>query len=165
MLPLTILASQKLADLLTQIPGLAEEVQTISAGELDPPPPISSQQVFVSAAPIEIAEKRQQLAYPRVGIFCEKFKNTQWEKFRSISGSASVIAEIAITGNLVEQADRWIHFYVEAVTNILRRNAGDWGDGVFFSGGYSVALGVPRPGAAGFLQVAQVSCELAVSRS
>jgi len=78
---------------------------------------------------------------------------------------AAVIAEVWASGNLVNDTDQWIHFYVEAVTDILRQNIGDWGDGIFFSGIYDVQFQPPKSGGVGFVQSAKVSCNLNVSRN
>ena len=76
-----------------------------------------------------------------------------------------MIAEIWASGNLVTETDQWIHFYVEAMTNILRQNIGDWGDGIFFSGIYDVQFQTPKAGGFGYVEAAIVTCSLNVSRN
>jgi hypothetical protein len=90
-------------------------------------------------------------------------KNTQQEKFRSFSGGIVVVAEIWSSGNLVDDSDQWIHYYVEALTSILRANRGDWGDGFLFSGIYDVQLQPPKVGGFGYVELARVTCGLNVS--
>jgi hypothetical protein len=165
MLPTSIHTAQKLAALLTNASAIENEISSMSAENGIDVPVIVSSQVYVSSAPAGMAELQQELGYPRVSVFSTRVKNTQLEKFRSLSGSVTVTAEIAATADLLSDVDLWIHFYVEAITNILRENRGDWGDGVFYSGAYEVDIQPPKPGASGFLQLARVNFEVGVSRN
>ncbi|MBV8812518.1 MAG: hypothetical protein JO033_27925, partial [Acidobacteriaceae bacterium] len=92
-------------------------------------------------------------------------KNTQVEKFRSFSGTIEVFSDIWASGDFATQTDEWIHYYIEAVTTILRANTGNWGDGIFFSGRYQVKLQPPKVGGLGFVEVATVTCILDASIS
>jgi len=165
MLPTTMLAAQKLAGLLTTASAIEDQITSMSAESGIDIPVIATSQVFLSSAPAGMAELQQELGYPRISVFSTKVKNTQLEKFRSLSGSVTVTAEIAATADLLSDVDTWIHFYVEAITNVLRENRGDWGDGVFYSGAYEVDVQPPKAGASGFLQIARINFEVGVSRN
>jgi|GEM_PF-1441720 len=165
MLPITILASQKVSDLLTTGSALQLQISAIAVSCNVDVPPIASAQIVLSSAGPAIDDMNTQLIYPRICLYSGGLKNTQIEKFRSLSGTVSVIAEIWASANLVTDSDRWIHFYVEAMTDILRRNIGDWGDGFFFSGAYEVQFQPPKSGGLGFSQPATVVCNLNVSRN
>ena len=165
MLPLTILAAQKLSDLLTNRNTLQEQIAAIAASCNAVVPAISSAQVLLSSAAPDIGDKNIQLTYPRVCLYSNTAKNLQTEKFRSLSGTIAVVAEVWASANLVTDIDRWIHFYVEALTEVLRQNLGDWGDGFFFSGVYDVQFQAPKTGGLGFVQSAKVTCTLNVSRN
>ena len=165
MLPLTIQAAQKLADFLTSSNGIETEVNLVASLAGRSIPALPATQVFVTSTSTSMADVQQQLGYPRVAVFSNRVRNQQTEKFRSLSGMVTVIAEISATADLVDQEESAIHFYVEAVSNVLRRNIGDWGDGVFFPGTYDVEVQAPSTGASGFLQLARITCELKVSRN
>jgi hypothetical protein len=165
MLPLTMLAAQKLSDLLTLGDALQLQISNIAVSCNATVPAITAGHVVLSSATPDIGDSNIQLQYPRVCIYSGAVKNTQIEKFRSLSGTLAVTAEIWASDNLVTNTDQWIHFYVEAATNILRQNIGDWGDGVFFSGIYEVQFQGPRAGGLGFVQSAKVTCNLNVSRN
>ncbi len=165
MLPLTILTAQKLSDLLTNENALQQQIAAIAASANLTVAPIGPTQVVLSSASPDIGDKNIQLTYPRVCLYSSGLRNSHLEKFRSLSGTVSVIAEIWASGNLVSDADAWIHYYVEALTDILRQNIGDWGDGVFFSGVYDVQFQSPKAGGVGFVQSAKVSCDLNVGRN
>lgn len=165
MLPLTILAVQKLSELLTTGDALQQQIGEIAASCNAIVPAITSAQVLLSSASSDIGDKNIQLTYPRVCLYSGAVKNTQTERFRSLSGTVAVTAEIYVSGDLVTNTDEWVHFYVEAATNILRQNIGDWGDGIFFSGVYDVQFQPPKAGGLGFVQSAKVTCNLNVSRN
>lgn len=165
MLPLTLLAAQKLLNLLTGTNALQQQLAAIASAANSNVPSIAAGQVVLSSVSPDIADKSLQLSYPRICLYSSGLKNTQIEKFRSLSGTLAVIAEIWASGNLVDDTDQWIHFYVEAMTEILRQNIGDWGDGVFFPGVYDVQFQTAKPGGFGYVQSAKVTCSLTVSRN
>jgi len=163
MLPLTILAAQKLSNLLTIRDTLQQQIAELAAACNLNIPTIAATQIVLSSASPDISDKSIQLTYPRVCLYSEAAKNLQTEKFRSLSGTIAVIAEVWASANLVTDSDQWIHFYVEALTDVLRQNIGDWGDGFFFSGIYDVQFQAPKAGGLGFVQSAKVTCNLNVS--
>lgn len=165
MQPLTILAAQKLSDLLTNGDTLQRQIAALATSANQTVPAIGVAQVVLSSASPDIGDKNIQLAYPRVCLYSSALKNTHLEKFRSLSGLICVNAEIWASGNLVSDTDAWIHFYIEAVIEILGQNVGDWGDGIFFSGVYDVQLQPPKSGGLGFVQSAKISCNLNVARN
>ncbi len=165
MLPLTIDAPQKLSSLLTMGNALQQQISTIAASSDISVPLITAAQVVLSSTVPAMGDKDLQLTYPRICLYTVSVKNAQVEKFRSLSGTVSVAAEIWASGDLVSQTDQWIHYYVEAMTNILRLNIGDWGDGFFFSGEYDVQLQAPKVGGLGYVELATVTCVLNVSRN
>ncbi|HEX7363296.1 MAG TPA: hypothetical protein VF283_22630 [Bryobacteraceae bacterium] len=163
MAPLTLLAAQKVANLLTTGDVLSNEIQSLSSANNIIVPPISTSQVILSSVDPNLGDDNVQLTYPRICIYPWTVKNTKAEKFRSFSGTVAVVAEIWASGNLVQQIDEWIHFYVEAYTLLLRENTGDWKDGMFFSGIYDVQFQSPKAGGLGFVESAKVTCVLNVS--
>jgi hypothetical protein len=165
MYPATILASQKLANLLTRGNVLEQQIATMAQNAGDSVPPVTADQVVLSSAAPEIGDKNIQLTYPRVCLYSTAVKNTHAEKFKSLSGTISVITEIWASGNLVSDTDRWIHFYVQAVTEIYRQNAGNLDDGLYFSGAFEVQFQAPKAGGVGFSQSARITCVLNVSQN
>ncbi|HEX4809180.1 MAG TPA: hypothetical protein VH325_09635 [Bryobacteraceae bacterium] len=163
MLPLSLLAAQKLANLLTNANLLTTQISQIAAETNVNIPTILPAQVVLSSATPDIADLRAQMSYPRVCIYSDTIKNTQVEKFRSLSGTIGVTAEVWASGTLVQQTDQWIHYYVEALTLALRQNIGDWQDGLFFSGIYTVQFQQPKAGGLGYVQSAKITCSLGVS--
>ena len=165
MLPLTIDAAQKVSDLLTTGNALQQQLSIVSNSASTTVPLITAAQVVLSSTVPSMGDKDLQLTYPRICLYTTTVKNTQIEKFRSLSGTVSVVAEVWASGDLVSQTDQWIHYYVEAITDILRQNIGDWGDGLFFSGMYDVQLQAPKVGGLGYVELATITCVLNVSRN
>ena len=165
MLPLTLIAAQKLATLLTGSSALQNQISTIAALANVNIPTIDPAQVVISSVSPDLADKDVQLSYPRVCIYSNVVKNAQVEKFRSFSGAVGVVAEAWASADLVTQTDEWIHYYVEAITTILRANVGDWGNGMFFSGRYEVKLQQPKAGGLGFVESAAIACSIEASLS
>lgn len=165
MFPLTILAAQKLSDLLTKEDALEQTINALAVSSGMMVQGITSTGVVLSSASAEIGDKDFELTYPRICLYSAAVKNTQVEKFRSLSGTVSVIADVWASANLLQDTDHWIHFYVEAMTRILRQSIGDWGDGIFFSGVYDVQFQPPKVGGFGYVELAKVTCNLNVSRN
>lgn len=163
MTPLTLLAAQTLSSLLTNANALQQAVENLAMACSVNVPIITSTQVVLSSASADLADMDLQLTYPRICVYSSGLKNTQAEKFRSFSGAITVTTEVFASGNLVSDTDQWIHFYVEGVTQILRQNIGDWGNGMFFSGAYDVQLQAPKAGGFGFIGSAKVACSINVS--
>ena len=163
MLPLTLLAARKLSSLLVTDDALAQTIESLAQSAGVAVPPITSDQVVLSSAAREIGDREIEFSYPRVCVYSTQMKNTQEEKFRSFSGAIAVAADIWSSGNLLDDSDQWIHYYVEALTYILRTNRGDWGAGFLFSGIYDVHLQPPKVGGFGYVELARVTCGLNVS--
>ncbi len=163
MLPLTLIATQKVANLLVQGDALAQRIAAIAAAANLSIPAIDSTQVVISAVTPDVGDRDVQMSYPRVCLYSNLVKNAQSEKFRSFSGAVGVVAETWASANLVTQADQWIHYYVEAITGILRSSIGDWGDNMFFCGRNDVKFQPPKAGGLGFVESAAIACSTDVS--
>ncbi len=164
-LPITLLAAQKVFNLLTSANALEQQISSLASASNTNVPGIPAGQIVMSSVGPDIGDKNIQLAYPRICLYSSSLKNAQNEKFRSVAGLVAVMAEIWASGDMVTQTDQWIHFYVEGVTEILRQNIGDWSDGFFFSGIYDVQFVPPKAGGFGFVQSAKVTCNLNISRN
>jgi hypothetical protein len=165
MLPLTLLAAQKVETLLTTNNALGQQIAAMAQAANISIPLIQTGQVVLTASSPDIGDRNVELTYPRVALYSTGLKNTQIEKFRSLSGTVTVVAEVWASAALVGDCDQSIHFYVDAVTSILQQNLGDWNDGVFFPGVYDVQFQAPKQGGFGFVESAKVTLGLIVSRN
>jgi hypothetical protein len=101
--------------------------------------------------------------YPVFYVYCEKISNQLREKFRTFSGRARMAVEVRVSQEGLEELGRKTELYAEAVTDVLDRNRGDWGGGLFYGGGYEVAFGAVKRGGKGFVQTAKIGFDVEVS--
>ena len=158
------LAVQKTVGLLRGDTGLAAtgpEIALMSGTTL---PAITAKQVVAQNVSAELIAKSSSPPYPVFYVYCERLSNTQREKFRVFSGEVSVAVEARVSQDKLEGLEAQLHGCVDAVTQALDENRGDWSDGVFYAGGYEVVYSAVKQGGRNFLQTARVSFTVAVSR-
>ena len=164
MLPLTLLAPNKIADLLSSGSAFSNAISAIAQANQKTLPLIEASQIQLSSSAPDIADMVEQFSYPRICLYSISVKNDHLEKFRSLSGSIGVAAELWTSGNFLTDTDCWIHYYVDALTTLLGNNIGDLGDGLYFPGTFDIQFQQPKRGGLGFVQMAKLTCNLIVSR-
>jgi len=110
----------------------------------------------------DLAERSAPMQYPTVNVYCEKIVNNLAEKFQTFSGSVQMAVEIRHSQDGLDGLEAAVELYADAVMQSLDGNRGDWGDGMYYAGGYQVAFGAVKHGGRNFVQVAKVSFEIAV---
>jgi hypothetical protein len=143
--------------------GLGFSLAAIAEREQLQLPAIPDGQVLAQNVSAELAEKALSIKYPAVYVYCDKISNTLREKFRTFSGTASMNVEVRTTHDHLEELDRRVQLYVEAITGVLDNNRGNWPHGMFYSGGYEVQFGAVKHGGKNFLQAAKVRFEVNIS--
>jgi hypothetical protein len=134
----------------------------VEAGIVEPP--LGPAHIVARNVAAEIAEKATGAVYPMFHVYCEKVNNALREKFRTFSGTARVTVEVRASQDRLETLEQRLGIYVDAVTAALDAHRGDWGLGMFFTGGYDVAIAAVRHGGRNFMQIAKVSFDVQVSR-
>ena len=122
-------------------------------------------QVRTQNVSTDLAERTGSVKYPALYVYCEKVINDLTEKFRSFSGRVQMAIEIRHSQDRLEGLQDVLELYADATTQSLNASRGDWGDGMFYSGGYEVAFGAAKHGGKNFIQVAKVTFEIQVSRN
>lgn len=129
------------------------------------------------AAPIEVAQVRAQnvaaglaergnaMRYPAVHVYCEKIVNDLGEKFRSFSGKVQMAIELRHSQDQLNGLQDALELYADSITQMLDQARGDWGDGMFYTGGYEVALGAVKQGGKNLMQTAKITFQIGVSRN
>lgn len=156
-------AVTKTATLLRAPTGLPAGVAAIAQANGIRLPLIELTQIIAQSVPAEMIEKTAGVKYPAYHIYCEKLQNSLREKFRQFSGTASISIDVRVTHDRLEGLDQQVQFYVDALTDVLDSNRGDWGQGMFYTGGYTVTFQPVKHGGKNFLQTAKVSFEVQVS--
>ena len=115
-------------------------------------------------AAAELVGRAGPVHYPLVTVYCEKVVNDLREKFRSFSGSAQMAIEVRHSQDRLEGLEDALEQQADTLTKALADSRGDWGDGLYFAGGYEVSYGRVARGGKNFTQVAKVTFEIGVSR-
>ena len=121
------------------------------------------QQIVTQNTAPELAEKTAGAKYPAVYVYCGKVSNLLREKFRTFSGEAQMVVEVRISQDRLEGLEAQTQLFAETVTDALDVQRGDWGDGMFFGGGYEIVYGPVKHGGRNFLQIAKVTFTVEVS--
>jgi hypothetical protein len=126
-------------------------------------PTIGAPQVLAQNVAPDIAERTAGVTYPAVYVYCDGMANQLKEKFRTFSGTAKMTIEIRVSHDGIHALGRDLEFYSSAAAEVLDSNRGDWGNGMFYAGGYDVEFGPVKRGGTNFLQVAKINFQLDVS--
>jgi hypothetical protein len=116
-------------------------------------------------AAADLVERAGGARYPLVTVYCEKVVNNLREKFRSFSGTVEIAIEVRHSQDRLEGMEEAIEAQTDAVTTALAASRGDWGDGMYYAGGYEVSFGRVARGGKNYTQVAKVTFEIGVSRN
>jgi hypothetical protein len=160
---IAIVTTQKLLGVLATSPGVPEAVAALTSVQGLELPPISSDQIVAQNVAPDVAEKTVSTKYPLLYVYCSKIVNVQREKFRKFSGDAEMVVEARVSQDRLDGIETNLHVYVDAITQVLNDNRGDWGDGVFYSGGYEISFGGIKHGGRNFIHIAKISFALEIS--
>jgi hypothetical protein len=128
-------------------------------------PLIDTAQIYQQNVAAELVEQSTTVKYPSVYVYCEKYANKLTEKFRSFSGTVQMAVEVRHSQDRLDGLQDALELYVDSVTQVLDAERGDWGNGLFYAGGYDVSLGAVKHGGRNFLQTAKILFQIDVSRS
>jgi hypothetical protein len=158
------IAATKVIDLLRATgAGLGTVIANLSreaGGEI---PMIRPESIVRQNAPMMVMEKAIAVKYPAVHVYSDRVQNLLTEKFRTFSGRVRTVAEVRVSQDRIEALEDHVRLYVDALTHILDANRGDWGQGMFFAGGYEVKIEPIQHGGKNFIQTAKVSFEVDLS--
>lgn len=154
---------QKAAGLLRAPTGLQAGLAAIAQANGVILPVLELTQIIAQNVSADVIEKSAGTKYPAFHIYCEKLQNTLREKFRQFSGTATLCVDVRVTHDRLEGLDQKLQLYVDALTEVLDANRGDWNSGLFYSGGYTVMFQAVKHGGKNFLQTAKVSFDVQVS--
>ena len=125
-------------------------------------PAIGEKQIFRQNVAQELLERAVEVKYPALLLYCEKIGNDLKEKFRTFSGKAHMVIEVRVSQDRIEGLEKLLEIYVDTVTRILDQNRGDWGNGMFYTGGYEAAFAEMKHGGRNFIQTGKIRFEVRV---
>ncbi len=127
-------------------------------------PPISAGQIIAQNVAADVTEKTAGAKYPAVHVYCEKVTNSLREKFRRFSGTVRMVAEARMSQDRLEGLEQRSQTLADAITDVLDQSRGDWGQGMFYSGGYELSFTPVKHGGRNFIQIVKISFEVDVSQ-
>jgi len=158
-------ATGKLVHLITGPSGVNAALGALTQGEQEFAGLVDTSQVRAQNVAADMAERALGMKYPAVNVYCEKIVNDLREKFQRFSGQVQMAIELRQSQDRLEGIEDRLEVYVDATMQMLNGNRGDWGDGMFYGGGYEVAFGPVKQGGKNFIQVAKVTFQIGVNRN
>lgn len=156
-------STKKVLGVLAAGKGLPAALEALSKQQGLTLPSIAAHQIIPQNVAPEVSDQSTVNKYPLVYVYCTKVVNELREKFRTFSGDAQMVVEARVSQDRLDQIETNLQAYVDAITQVLDSSRGDWGDGVFFDGGYEVTFGGVKHGGKNFLQIAKVTFILEIS--
>jgi len=155
--------ARKLVHMLAGGDGLPASVAAVAEAADERLQPIGTAQIVAQNVAADLIERSSTVRYPAVHVYCERLSNTLREKFRTFSGKAHLAMEVRSSQDRLEGLERQVQLYVDAVTAVLDGRRGDWGDGLFYGGGYEAVFGPVKRGGKNYVQTAKITIEVDVS--
>jgi hypothetical protein len=156
-------ATGRVIKLLTSSPGVNTNLETLAQLERMSLPPLTDSQIRQQNVAFELSDRSAEVKYPAIYVYCDKLANLLTEKFRAFSGKAHMVVEVRLSQDRIEGLEKVLQLHVEAITQILERNQGDWGQGMYYTGGYEVVFGPVKHGGRNFVQIAKITFEVGAS--
>ncbi len=156
-------ATRRLAEILGGQTGLPFAISALEVRESVTLAAIEAAQVNAQNVAFEVAERTAGVSYPAVYVYCEGLANQLREKFRTFSGKAHMVMEVRVSYDKLDTLARDVQYYAAAAAEVLDSHRGEWGDGMFYAGGYEVDFGPVKRGGRNFLQSAKISFDVDVS--
>ena len=156
-------ATSKVIEIMNAPGGLNTNVAAQAQAESVTLPPVPAARFFTDNVSSDVAEKSADVKYTAVYVYCDKIVNDLKEKFRTFSGRLQMEIDVRVSQDRLDGMDRTSQLYTDAVAQILDQNRGDWGQGLFYPGGYEVSFGPVKHGGRNFIKSATVSFQVNAS--
>lgn len=157
------LVTRKAAEVFRAPGGIPLAVEQIADAEDLSPDQFPVPKIAEQNIATDTLEKKIGAQYPSLHVFCERLDNRLTEKFRTFSGIARMVAEVRVSQDHIDNIENLTRLYVDAVTQVLGFNRGDWSGGMFYGGGYEVIFAAVKHGGKNYLQSARVNFVVNVS--
>jgi hypothetical protein len=148
-----------------QITGTSPNAAPVGSGQLtlSGAQALAQAQVLTQNVAADLAEKSTVVQYPVLQVYCEKIVNSMAEKFRTFSGTVQMAIEVRESAERLEILEDRLASSTDTVTQALDASRGDWGNGMYYSGGYQVSFAAVKHGGKNFIQTAKVTFEIGAS--
>ncbi len=159
------LAARKVIQRMTAPAGVSANLAALTVGAEQQPAQLNAAQIRHQNVAADLAERGDPVVYPAANVYCEKIVNGLVEKFRTFSGTLQMVIELRTSQDRLGGLQEGLELYADAVMQMLDANRGDWGDGMYYGGGYQVVFSAVKHGGKNYLQTAKVTFEIGVSIS
>jgi hypothetical protein len=156
-------ATAKTVQLLAGPKGVNLSLEAMALGGATTIAPLGTGQIMAENVALDIVERATPVRYPALHVYCEKLVNQLVEKFRTFSGISQMAIEVRHSQDRLEGLQDTLELYTSAVMQALDASRGDWGNGMYYAGGYQVAFGAVKSGGRNLVQTAKVTFEIGVS--
>ena len=155
--------TSKIVALMTAPQGVSVELAALAPPDQAAASLWQASQVRAQNAAADLVERSSGTQYPAANVYCEKLVNKLTEKFRTFSGKAQMAIEIRHSQDRIDGLEAALACYADAMMQVLDFSRGDWGDGMYYGGGYQAAFSAVKHGGKNFVQSAKVIFEIGVS--
>jgi hypothetical protein len=155
----------KLIELIEGDGGLAQSLEQLKGEYSQEPERPEPAKVKLLRSPADLAEKAWGARYPALWVYCEKIRNRANEKLRRFSGEASVCLEVLVSQDRLEGIGDRLHYYCDALRDVIERKSGCIGEGLYLSSEYEVQYEPVKKGGSQYRQTARLSCTVIVNRT
>lgn len=159
----TTIATQKFVEFLTATGGVGSAIAELAADSGMQLAAIPPEHIVKQNVSIALTERALAVKYPVLHVYSDRVRNLLTEKFRTFSGTVRTVAEVRVSQDRIEGIEDQLRLYVDAVTQVLDANRGNWGQGAFFGGTYEVSIDPVTHGGRNFVQIAKVIFEVDLS--
>jgi hypothetical protein len=106
------------------------------------------------------AERMPERRQPKLSVALTKLRAGKAEKLARAGAAATMQVELVSTHEQPGHLQQTVSNFVDAVCDVLERNQGSWGAGVFYAGGYDVEIAPVAKGGLNYVQSATISFEI-----
>lgn len=159
------LAAHKVIQRMTAPAGVSANLAALTSGGEQQPALLNTAQIRLQNVAADLAERGDPVVYPAANVYCDKLTNSLVEKFRTFSGTLQMVIELRASQDRLAGLQDGLELYADAVMQMLDASRGDWGDGMYYAGGYQVAFSAVKHGGKNYIQTAKVTFEIGVSIS
>lgn len=154
----TMEAVARLQNLLAAEEGLAASLTVLKSYYGMETEALEQLAVGLIRAPAELQEKAGAARYPVIQTYCDQIESKRTERFRMFSGRLRMVTEVRMSQDRLEGLAEKLHFYVDAVCDVVERNGGCVDQGLFLEPGYEVSFDPVKKGGLNYLQIGRVTC-------
>jgi hypothetical protein len=158
-------ASATVMGMLAGPEGMNSGLSSLSAPDSSLARPIDPEQMMSENVAAELADHSLGNRYPAIYVYCDQITNALTEKFRTFSGHVRLTIEVRHSQDRLAGLQTALELYADSITQVLDTKRGDWGNGMYYPGGYQVAVAQVKHGGRNFLQTAKIALQVEVSRN